>query len=294
MAASADIELAVPEPSLGRARARPLARRGALHVALILCGVPFLVPFYWLVSTSFKPDEQLFATPTVWIPTSLTLDHYSSALSDIPFWQYLGNTAYITIFAVVATLVSCTLVAYSLACIDWPGRNLLFVITLATLMIPYPVTIVPTFIIFKWLHWIGTFNPLTWPNFTGNPFFIFLLRQFFLTIPAELSESARIDGASEFHIFWRIVLPLARPALVTTALFTFLGNWNDLLNPLIYLTDPSTFTLALGLTSFVGGHGGEWGALMAAGAMMTLPVIVLFFIAQRAFIEGITLTGIKE
>jgi len=265
-----------------------------IHAALIACVIPFIVPFYWLLSTSFKPDDQLFATPTVWIPTNLIGDHYTSALDDIPFGQYLGNTTYITIFSVVATVASCSVVAYSLSRIEWPGRNLLFLITLATLMLPYPVTIVPTFIIFKWMHWVGTFNPLTWPNLTGNPFFIFLLRQFFMTIPLELSESARIDGAGEFHIFWRIVLPLARPALVATALFTFLGTWNDFLGPLIYLTDQSTDTLALGLASFVGGHGGEWGALMAAAVMMTLPVIVLFFIAQRAFIEGITLTGIKE
>lgn len=294
MAASVDTNLALPRHSAHPLRAGQMVRRLLTHMGLILCVIPFLVPFYWLLSTSFKPDEQLFATPTVWIPTTLTFDHYTEALNEIPFGQYLGNTAYITIFSVIATLASCTVVAYSLARIDWPGRNLLFVITLATLMLPYPVTIVPTFIIFKWFHWIGTFNPLTWPNLTGNPIYIFLLRQFFMTIPVELSEAARIDGAGEFLIFWRIVVPLARPALIATALFTFLGTWNDFLNPLIYLTDQNTYTLALGLASFVGGHGSEWGPLMAAAIMMTLPAIVLFFFAQRAFIEGITLTGIKE
>ncbi len=184
--------------------------------------------------------------------------------------------------------------AYGFSRLEWPGRDLFFVVTLATMMLPYPVTLVPTFIVFKWLHWIGTFNPLTWPNFTGNPFFIFLLRQFFMTIPAELSDSARIDGAGELRVFWRIILPLSRPALITTALFTFMNNWNDFLNPLIYLTDQSTYTLALGMQKFVGYHSAECGPLMAAAVVMSLPVIVLFFLAQRAFIEGITLTGIKE
>src|SRR5581483_10205421 len=170
--------------ALSRASARSLrryraARRIGTHLVLLLCGGLFMAPFYWLLSTSFKVSDDLFATPTVWIPTRLTLDNYAQALTFVPYGQYLANTLYISLFAVVATLASCSLVAYGFSRLEWPGRDLFFVVTLATMMLPYPVTLVPTFIVFKWLHWIGTFNPLTWPNFTGNPFFIFLLRQFF-------------------------------------------------------------------------------------------------------------------
>src|SRR6185369_7624059 len=182
------------------------------------------------------------------------------------------------LFNVFATLISCTLVAYGFARINWPGRNILFGVLLATLMIPYPVTLIPTFLVFRRLGWVGTPNPLTWPAFFGNAFFIFLLRQFYLTIPQELSQAAKIDGASEFAIYWRIILPLARPALATVALFTFLANWNDFLGPLIYLSSKEQYTLALGLYGFAGEHSTAWVLLMAAGTVTVMPIVILFFL----------------
>lgn len=263
------------------------------HCCLILFGIAFALPFVWQLSTSLKPDAQIFELPPRWIPNPVQWSNYPRALTYIPYFRYFGNTFYIAIFNVIATLISCTLVAYGFARINWPGRNFFFGVLLATLMIPYPVTLIPTFLIFRALGWVGTANPLTWPAFFGSAFYIFLLRQFYMTIPQELSHAAKIDGASEFAIYWRIILPLSRPALATVALFTFLANWNDFLGPLIYLSNKDQYTLALGLYGFAGARRTEWGLLMAAGTVTVLPIIVLFFLAQRTFIQGVTLTGTK-
>lgn len=211
----------------------------------------------------------------------------------IPFFTYLKNTVYITLFNVVASVTSCSLVAYGFARIRWPGREALFIVLVSTLMIPFPVTLIPTFLIFRDLGWINTPHPLTWPAFCGNAFFIFLLRQFYMTIPEELSSAAKIDGASEFQIYRLIILPLARPALAVVALFSFLSNWNDFLGPLIYLSDREQYTLAIGLYGFLSRSGTAFGPLMAAATMIVAPIVVLFFLTQRTFIQGITLTGIK-
>ncbi|MBM3499709.1 MAG: carbohydrate ABC transporter permease [Armatimonadetes bacterium] len=193
----------------------------------------------------------------------------------------------------VGTLLSCSLVAYGLARIRWRGRNALFYGIIATMMLPFQVTMVPIFVVFARLGWVDSFLPLTVPAFFGNAFFIFLLRQFFLTIPDELADAARIDGCSEWDIYWRVVLPLAKPALATVGLFAFMNTWNDYVGPLIYLSDASKYTLSLGLASFSSQYGSYPGMLMAVTVVMTLPIIVLFFLAQRTFIQGITLTGIK-
>lgn len=268
-------------------------RRMIGHLILATLGFVFTLPFLWLISTSLKPPEQLFRLPPEWIPNPFMWSNYAKATTFIPFFQYFGNTLYITIFNVIAILISCSLVAYGFARINWPGRDALFMVLISTLMIPGAVTLIPTFIIFRNLGWVGTPNPLTWPAFTGNAFYIFLLRQFFLTIPRELSAAAKIDGASEFQTYWRIILPLSRAALAAVALFTFMANWNDFLGPLIYLSDKSQFTLAIGLYGFLSRVRTEWGLLMAASTIMISPVIVLFFFTQRTFIQGITMTGIK-
>jgi multiple sugar transport system permease protein len=195
--------------------------------------------------------------------------------------------------SVAGVLFSCPLVAYGLARIRWPGRNVLFLLTIGLLLLPYQVTLVPLFIIFRTLGWVGTFLPLIVPHFFGNAFFIFLMRQFMMTIPMELSDAAKIDGAGEFRIYWSVIMPLLRPALATVGLFQFQGAWNDFLGPLIYLTDQASYTISLGLQQYNTEHGTEWGQLMAASVLLTLPIIVLFFFAQRTFIQGITLTGIK-
>ena len=265
----------------------------AAHSVLIVLAAVFAIPFIWLLSTSLKPTEQLFKLPPEWIPRPFMWSNYAEATTFIPFFLYLKNTVYITVFNVVAMLISCSLVAYGFARIQWPGRDALFFVLIATLMIPGAVLLIPTFIIFRNLGWVGTPHPLTWPAFAGNAFYIFLLRQFYLTIPRELSSAAKIDGASEFQTYWLIILSLSRAALAAVALFTFLANWNDFIGPLIYLSDKSQFTLAIGLYGFLSRVKTEWGLLMAAATLMVSPVIVLFFFTQRTFIQGITMTGLK-
>lgn len=263
------------------------------HLLLLTIGVSFFLPFYWLVATSLKPDVQVFQSPPTWFPHPVMWENYPKAITYVPFGRYLINTLVICAFSVFGALASSSLVAYSFSKISWPGRNIMFFILISTLMLPGQVTMIPVFTIFKSLHWIDTIKPLVVPSFLGSAFFIFLLRQFFMTIPLELSDSARIDGCSEFDIYWRIVLPLAKPALAVVALFTFIGSWNDFLGPLIYLNDDAKYTLSIGLQQFIHQHGAEWSMLMAASTVMTLPIVILFFFAQKTFIQGITLTGIK-
>jgi len=219
--------------------------------------------------------------------------NYSKGLVFIPFAAQLRNTLIISICCVIGTILSCSLVAYGLSKIDWKGRNTLFVIVLATMMLPAQVTMIPVFTIFVRLHWINSFLPLIVPSFLGTPFFIFLLRQFFMGIPRELSEAATLDGCSEFGIYRRIVMPLSKPALATVGLFTFMGAWNEFLGPLIYLLDETKYTLSLGLAMFTGQYGNEYGMLMAVSTVVTIPIIVLFFFTQRTFIQGMTMSGIK-
>jgi len=265
----------------------------AAHAALMTLSIVCLVPFYWLVATSLKADTQVHAYPPVWAPNPVVWENYPRALVYIPFIHYMKNTLMICVTAMFGTVLSCSLVAYSFSKINWPGRNALFVLVLATLMLPGQVTMIPVFAIFKWLGWIGSYKPLIVPSFLGSAFFIFLLRQFFMTIPQELSDAARVDGAGELSIYRMVILPLSKPALITVALFTFIGAWNDFLGPLLYLNDDSKYTLSLGLQQFVGQHGQEWQLLMAAATIMVLPIIVIFLVAQKSFVKGITLTGMK-
>jgi multiple sugar transport system permease protein len=263
------------------------------HAALIILSLVFITPFLWLVGTSLKIDTQILVFPPVWIPQPITFQQYVKGLNYIPFLRYLGNTAIYCGLAVMGTIISSSLVAYSLARIRWPGRNLLFAIVIATLMVPAQVTLIPLFLVFKTLGWIDSLAPLIVPHFFLQPFAIFLLRQFFLTIPHELSEAARVDGANEVRIYWSILMPLATPVLASVGLFTFLATWNDYLGPLIYLNSPENYTLSLGLAQFRGEHGVEWGPMMAVSTVMIVPVLLAFFFTQRTFVQGITLTGIK-
>jgi multiple sugar transport system permease protein len=220
--------------------------------------------------------------------------NYKRGLKFIAFSQQLRNTLIICFFAVIGTILSSSLVAYGLSKIEWKGRNALFIIILSTMMLPYQVIMVPVFAIFVKLGWIDTFLPLTVPAFLGNAFFIFMLRQFFLTIPKDLSEAAKLDGCSEFDIYRRIIMPLSKPALAMVGLWTFMNSWNDFLGPLVYLQRPEQYTLALGLQTFQSQHGGtEWQLLMAASVLVLAPIVILFFLAQRTFIQGIATTGMK-
>lgn len=263
------------------------------HLLLIMVGLSFALPFYWLVATSFKTDSQVFQNPPAWVPHPMMWSNYPRALMYIPFLRYTANTLVIAGLSVFGTVFSCALTAYGFARIKWPGRDVLFIILLSTMMLPAQVTMIPVFSIFKTLGWVGTIKPLVVPAFFGNAFFIFMLRQFYRSIPKELSESAKLDGCSELGIFWNVIVPLSKPALAMVALFTFIGSWNDFLGPLIYLNDDLKYTLSVGLQQFLSQHGSEWSLLMAASTVMTVPIIILFFLTQKTFIEGITFTGIK-
>ena len=278
-----------------------LNRVAFIHIALVSLSILFVLPFLWMLTTALKPIGETMTNPPRWIPSKALWSNFPDAImygreqvGYIPFLVYARNTVIITILAVVGSVFSNAVVGYSFARLKWPGRDLFFSVTLATMMVPFPVTMVPTFALFKWLGWVGTFKPLWVPAYLGGAFSIFLMRQFFRTIPADLSEAAKIDGASELTIFTDVILPLARPALAVVGLFTFMGAWNDFLGPLIYLVDQSTFTLSLGLQAYQTQHGGTpWNLLMAASVMVILPIIIVFFLAQKAFIQGIATTGIK-
>ena len=270
-----------------------LFQQVAIYGLLAILGVLFALPFVWLVSTSLKTDSQLFVMPPIWIPDPIKWSNYRNALNYIPFWLYFKNTLTIAVPSTIGMLISSSLVAYGFSRVQWPGRDAVFILVLATMMLPYQVTMIPLFIVFRNLGWVGTFKPLIIPSFFGGPFYIFLLRQFYLTLPMELSDAAKIDGCSELGIYRRIILPLSKPALSTVALFSIMAYWNDFLAPLIYLEDDSKYTLALGLQQFQRQFGMEWAMLMATSVVVTLPIIVLFFLTQKTFVQGIALTGMK-
>jgi multiple sugar transport system permease protein len=263
------------------------------RIFLLAMSIVFLLPILWMFTTSIKESSQVMAYPPIWFPWHPKWENYKIAVNAIPFLLYLRNTVTICFFTIIGTLLSSTLVAYSLAKIPWPGRNALLLLILSTMMLPFPVTMIPLFVTFGRLGWVNTFKPLIVPSFLGNAFYIFLLRQFFMTIPGELSDAARIDGASELGIFRRVILPLSKPVLAVVALFQFLGSWNDFLGPLIYLQSNDKYTLAIGLQMYRTTNYVEWELLMAASTLVVIPILVLFFFAQRTFIEGIAITGIK-
>jgi multiple sugar transport system permease protein len=284
--------------------AAPAAKRSARRsdqlwhwltiTALVVIAIIMLTPFLWLVTSSLKSQVQIFQYPPQWIPDPIMWENYSNALTAKPFGLYLKNTLTIATLNVIAVVFTSSFCAYGFARIRFPGRDFWFGIVMATLFLPYAILIVPSFIIFSRLGWVDTILPLTVPIFFGGGAFnIFLLRQFFRTIPEELADAARIDGCSEFGIYWRIMLPLSKPALITVAIFTFLGAWNDLLGPIIYLRSPQNFTVAVGLASFRSTLSVSWDLQLAASTAMILPVIVLFFFAQRYFVKGIVMTGLK-
>jgi multiple sugar transport system permease protein len=336
----------------------------ASHLLILGVGMFFLVPFYWMLVTSFKSDQDVFRTPPTWLPydnVRVTIDGNQLPLYDVKFndgvhrlalvkiaeglalfvdptnpaqtypdirmkfatpvleiglrfqnyvdamnrstrtglgvtfWTYFRNSIIIALFSIIGTLISNTPVAYGFARIRFPGRDGLFILVLATMMLPFQVTMIPLYLFFnEWLHWGDSFLPLIVPAFFANAYDVFLLRQFFKTIPEELCDAGRVDGASEFDIFRRIVIPLSVPVLATVTVFTFLWAWNDFQGPLLYLTSPKNFTMALGLSDFQSQRSVAWNLLMAASVVFTVPIVIAFFFAQRTFIQGIKLTGLKE
>jgi multiple sugar transport system permease protein len=263
--------------------------------ALLLAGAFFsLVPLYWLVRSSLMSMSQIFQLPPIWIPNPLRFSNYTKAFSSVPFGRYYLNTAIIVLGVVSGTVITSSLSAYAFARLRFKGRGIMFACLISSMMLPFAVTMIPLFVGWSKLGLSNTYVPLIIPSwFGGGAYNIFLLRQFYMTIPRELDESAFVDGAGYFTIYRSILLPLTRPALIVVGIFAFMGCWNDFLGPLIYLSSSSKYTVSLGLRMFQGMYNAEWHLMMAASTAALLPVILVFFIGQRYFIEGITLTGIK-
>lgn len=268
----------------------------ARYAVLIALSAVFVMPFAWMLSTSLTPAKEVLKIDRPLIPSTLAWGNYREALvgAGLPFVTFLKNTLTIAILCVIGQTLSASLVAFAFARLNFPYRNALFVLVLSTMMLPPQVTMIPQFIMFSYLGWIDTLRPLIVPAFFGGgAFFIFLLRQFFMTIPKELEEAARLDGCSTFGVYRHVVMPLSKPALTTVALFSFIGHWNDFLGPLIYTQSMEKKTLAVGLAAFKGLHGTEFHLLMAASVAVLLPIIVIFFLAQRYFVEGVATSGVK-
>ena len=276
--------------STGKKVANTLMR----HLVLVCVGMLFILPLLWMVSTSLKANRQIFVHPPQWIPNPIIWRNYPDVFDYAPFLLYFGNTLLIVTVSIVGTILSSSLGAYGFARLNGPGKNLLFILLLSTMMLPYMVWMIPLYVLFTKIGWIDTFYPLTVPAFFGNPLYIFLLRQFFMGIPRDLEDAAKIDGCSYLRIYWQIMMPLVKPCLATVAVFTFMGAWNDFLGPLLYLQSPDSYTVAVGLQVFLTQHSADWGLLMAASTMIVIPVITVFFFAQKQFIQGIVLTGLKS
>jgi len=269
-----------------------------LYVALAAGAIPTLLPFVWLVRSALMRDAQMFISPPRWIPDPFQWSNFTEALTAQPFGRYFLNTVVIAVISVLGTVLTCSIAAFSFSRLRWRGRDVVFAVLLSGVMLPYAVTLIPTFVMWQELGALNTIAPLTVPSWFagagGGVLNVFLLRQFFLTIPFELDEAAYIDGASPWRVFWLVVMPLSKPAIVVVTIFTFIGTWNDFLGPLLYLNDEEKYTLSIGLASFQSIYITQWGYLMAASAAVIAPIIALFFFLQRYFIEGVTLTGIKN
>jgi ABC-type glycerol-3-phosphate transport system permease component len=265
-----------------------------VYVLLVISSIIILIPIFWMLSTALKEDSEVYLFPPEWIPKRIYPNNFIRALTFLPFGRYFINTSVITFLSVIGQLISSSLVAFGFARLKARGKGLLFMLVLSTMMIPSQITMIPIFVLFKLLNWVDSFKPLIIPNFFGGAFFIFLLRQFYMTIPIELDDAAKIDGCSYFGIYTRIILPLTKPALATVAIFTFMWNWNDFMGPLIYLNSREKLTLSLALSRFTGMYGmTAWNLLMAASIVVALPCFILFFFAQKYFIQGIVITGLK-
>ena len=290
------VPLAPPKPSNSRSRRRlrKLGASATKHVVLIVLSCMFGLPLLWMVLTSFKTAQQALTLPVVWWPHPFLASNYPQLFAALPYFRFFLNTFEYAGITIVGVCVSSSLVAYGFARLKWPGRDALFYVMLMTLILPFVCTLIPLFVMYKHFGWIGGYLPLEVPTFFGSSIFsTFLLRQSFMTIPESLSEAARIDGASEFYIYLRIILPLAKPALATVILFQFIYCWNDYLGPLIYISNQNSYPLSLGLGLILGDYTTNWSWVMAGATAATAPIVILFFLTQRTFIQGIALTGTK-
>lgn len=268
--------------------------KSIIYIILLFISFVCLVPFYWMIRSSLMDMSQIFTMPPIWIPNPIKFSNYKEALTMLPFGRYFLNTLFVVVFTVLGTVITSSLCAYSFSRIEWKGRDTVFGILLTAMMIPFAVTLIPTFIGWQKLGVVNSYAPLIVPAwFGGGIFNVFLLRQFFRTIPKELDEAARIDGAGHFTIYSKIIIPLSKPSLIVVSLFSFMGSWNDFLGPLVYLNDGDKFTLSLGLMQFQGMYSAQWQYMMAAATVVLVPIVIIFFIGQKYFIEGISMSGMK-
>jgi ABC-type glycerol-3-phosphate transport system permease component len=269
--------------------------KATAYLLLTTGAIVFLTPFLWMVVTSLKAPAEVMQYPPRWIPDQIQWVNYLDVWKVVPFLLFFKNSIVVTGLCIVGELLTSSMVAFAFARLEFRGREPLFWLVLSTMMLPGQVTMIPVFILFNWLGWVDTLKPLIVPSFLGGgAFYIFLLRQFFTNIPRDLDDAAKIDGCSPFTLYWKIILPLSKPALATVAVFSFVGHWNDFMTPLIYLNSPENQTIAVGLQSFRGQYGTDLHLLMAASTLALLPVLAIFASAQRYFIQGITFTGMKE
>ena len=274
--------------------ARKVLTKAVVYLAILPLAAFIIMPFAWMLGSSFKPIGSGIKFPPQFIPNPAVLTNYPYVFKTIPFFRYFLNSTIVVVGVLVGEVLSASVVGFSFARLRFPGRNFLFILLLATMMIPYPVTMVPTFIVFRLIRWVDTYLPLIVPAFAAPAFAVFLMRQFFMTINRELDDAAKVDGCNELLTLFRILMPLSMPALTTIAIFSFTANWNDFLGPLIYLSSSTKYTLALGinyLRSFRGG--GDLAPQMAASVMFVTPCVLLFFVAQKYFVQGIVTTGLK-
>ncbi len=269
------------------------ASQFGVYVLLAMFSLIMLLPLIWMVSSSLKPGYDVFQFPPQWIPHPVEWSNYPKAMTFVPFARFFLNTFTIIFFVLIGTLVSNVMIAYAFARLESRWKTPLFYLVLATMMLPFAVTMIPQYAIFNKLGWVDTFLPLIVPSYFGSPFYIFLLRQFFMGIPRELEDAAAIDGAGVFRTIYRLILPMSWPAMVTVCIFTIQGTWNDFLGPLIYLNKENLFTMQLGLQFFVGQYTGGWNLLMAASTVILTPILVMFFFGQRFFSKGLNIGGLK-
>lgn len=262
-----------------------------LYVLLFTISILLLGPLLWMFSTSLKSMQEIVSFPPTIIPEKVQWHNYIDAINSFPFFKYMGNTFFITILVMIGTILSNSFIAYGFSKIDFPFKNLFFSLVLSTMMIPSFITMIPQYIVFSKIGWVGTYLPLIVPSFFGNAFHIFLLRQFYLSISNELIDAAKVDGANHFYIWFKLMLPLTKPALITIGILSFNGTWNDFIGPLLYIHDEAKYTLQIGLQVFQNQSTTQWNLLMASAFLTLVPTILLFFFAQKYFIKGMDLTG---
>ncbi len=266
---------------------------GLVYLLLALTAISMIFPFYWMIATSLKTEARVFAFPPEWIPNPPIVDSYQYIFNELPFASYIVNSLKVSLLSTLGIVLSSSLAAYAFARVRFRGRESLFILTLAALMIPAQVTMIPLYIVMTRIGWVDTHWPLIAPAYFGSAFGIFLMRQYFMTIPQELNDAAKIDGCSHFGVYWRIMLPLAKAVIATLALLSFMGSWNDLLGPVIYLYTEKLFTLPLALTRFRGQYYTQWAYMMAGATVSLLPILVVFLFTQQYFVRGVVLSGLK-